>query len=151
MLKALNEDLKCGYMRKETKELQVFQNDMLRTICGIKREQRVNLQKLREEKRIMSVNQLSIYHTLIEAYNVVEKTSSEKIRRKIVNTQEGYSLRSTTNKDLIVPSKTRASCQGFSYFAAKLYNKIPTEIRNAKENIYKNSIKDWIWENIPSK
>ena len=113
--------------------------------------QRVNLQKLREEKRIMSVNQLSIYHTLIEAYNVVEKTSSEKIRRKIVNTQEGYSLRSTTNKDLIVPSKTRASCQGFSYFAAKLYNKIPTEIRNAQENIYKKSVKDWIWENIPSK
>ena len=32
---------------------------------------------------MMSVNQMSVYHTLVEAYNVVEKTSSEKIRRKI--------------------------------------------------------------------
>ena len=125
---------------------------MLRTICGIRRDQRVNLQKLREEHKMMSVNQLSVYHTLIETYNIVHKASSEKIRRKIVNNcQDGYKLRSNTNNDLIVPSKTRASCQGFSYFAAKLYNKIPTEIRNAKENIYKKSIKDWIWENIPSK
>ena len=100
---------------------------------------------------MMSVNQLSVYHTLIEAYNVVVKTSSEKIKRKILKPTEGYNLRSCTNNDLTVPARTRVDCQGFSYYAAKLYNKLPTDIRNAKESSYKIAVKKWIWDNIPSK
>ena len=101
---------------------------------------------------MMSVNQLSVYHTLIETYNIVNKASSEKIRRKIVNNcQKGYNLRSNTNNDLIVPSKTRANCQGFSYFAAKLFNKLPLKIRNSSQINFKKSVKEWIWDNIPSK
>ena len=78
---------------------------------------------------MMSVNQLSVYHTLIETYNIVYKASSEKNMRKIVNNcQEGYNLRSNTNNDLFVLPKTRANCQGFSCFAAKLFNKLPIKI-----------------------
>ena len=89
---------------------------------------------------MMSVNQLSVYHTLIETYNIVYKASSEKIRRKIVNNcQEGYNLRSNTNNDLFVLSKTRANCQGFSCFAAKLFNKLPIEIRNSSQINFKKS------------
>ena len=101
---------------------------------------------------MMSVNQLSVYHTLIETYNVVEKSSSEKIRTKIVNSQEdhAYQLRSSSNNDLIVPAKARLNCQGFSYFAAKLYNKLPIVVRNSSESVFKSSVKKWIWENIPS-
>ena len=77
----------------------------------------------------MSVNQLSVYHTLIENYNTVEKSSSEKIRKKIVSPLQDkvYHLRSNTNNDLTVPEKPRLNCQGFSYFATKLYNKLPTD------------------------
>ena len=70
---------------------------------------------------MMSVNQMSVYHTIIETYNVIHKGSSEKIKRKIVNQNEdcAYNLRSKANGDLIVPAKTRQNCQSFSYFAAK--------------------------------
>ena len=80
---------------------------------------------------MMSVNQLSVYHTIIETYNVVVKSSSERIRKKIVNSQEdsAYQLRSSSNNALKVPAKTRLNCQGFSYFAAKLFNKLPNEIK----------------------
>ena len=89
---------------------------------------------------MMSVNQLSVYHTLIETYNIVYKASSEKNMRKIVNNcQEGYNLRSNTNNDLFVLSKTRANCQGFSCFAAKLFNKLPIEIRNSSQINFKKS------------
>ena len=109
------------------------------------------MKKLREKWKMMSVNQLSVYHTLIETYNIIEKSSSEKIRTKIVSAQEkAYHLRSGANRDLRVPAKPRLNCQGFSYCATKLYNKLPTEIRNANENFFKSSVKAWIWENIPS-
>ena len=146
------EELKSGYQHKETKILQVIQNDMIRTICGIRRDQKVNLKRLREKWKMMSVNQLSVYHTLIETYNVIMKSSSEKIRRKIMNDKQehAYQLRSSSNNNLIVLAKPRLKCQGFSYSAAKLYNKLPNNIRNASENVFKSTVKAWIWENIPS-
>ena len=111
------------------------------------------MQKLREEKHMMSVNQLSVYHTLIETYNVVNKGSSKKIRDKMMNSGQevAYTLRSRANGDLIVPHKTRLDSQGFSYLAAKLYNKVPKKIRDSKEAPFKALVKNWIWENIPSK
>ena len=102
---------------------------------------------------MMSVNQMSVYHTIIETYNVIHKGSSEKIKRKIVNQSQdcAYNLRSRANGDLIVPDKTRLNCQSFSYFAAKLYKMLPSNITGAKEANFKTLVKNWIWENIPSR
>ena len=43
-------------------KLKVVQNDMLRILNGKKRSDHTNMQKLREELKLMPVNQLSVYH-----------------------------------------------------------------------------------------
>ena len=84
---------------------------------------------------------------------MINKGSSETIRDKIAHQNEDcvYNLRSKTNGDLTVPAKTRLNSQGFSYSAAKLYNKLPINIREAREPVFKALVKKWIWEHIPSR
>ena len=52
-------------------KLQVIQNDMLRLLVSIKRNSHTNMEKLRNELKMMSVNQLSCYHTAIEMFNII--------------------------------------------------------------------------------
>ena len=82
---------------------------------------------------------------------MVNKTSSEKIQELWSDPREQpYSLRSVTNNDLKVPRQQKLKAQGFSYFAPKLYNMLPTTIRQiAEPELFKAKIKDFIWENFP--
>ena len=100
----------------------------------------------------MSVNQMSVYHTLLEAHNVVNNSSSEKIGRKWdTGLEKKYALRSTNEGLLTVPNRPISKCTGFSYYGAKLYNLLPRSIRDtSKSATYKVLIKEWIWNNIPS-
>ena len=95
---------------------------------------------------------MCVYHTLIEAYNVTKKFSSECIKRKWEhNHQNKYLLRRGTKYDLKIPEKPMTKCTGFSYNGAKLFNKLPLNIRETLNlSTYKTQIKIWIWENIPS-
>ena len=145
------EDLKVQKLSKHVTELQTLQNTMLRIVLGIDKRNHVNMRLVREDIKMMSVNQICIYHTLIEAYNVVQKSSSEKVQRKWKNREKIYFLRNVAKNDLKVPDKPATKCLGFSYFGAKLFNMLPTSIReNKNPNNYKNLTKEWIWKNIPS-
>ena len=64
------EDLKARKLSSETYDLQVLQNNMLRLIHGLRISNRVNMLELRTEIKIMSVNQMSIYHTIMEVQGV---------------------------------------------------------------------------------
>ena len=77
-----NEDLKAKKLSKNASTLQTLQNAMLRLIFGFQIKQRVNMQRLREKIKMFSVNQMCVYHTILEAYNVVENSSSQKIKLK---------------------------------------------------------------------
>ena len=101
---------------------------------------------------MMSVNQLCIYHTIIEAYNVVLKSSSEQVRAKWEHKNgEAYSLRRKDNLELRVPERARVNCTGFTYHGAKLFNLLPIEIRNCTDqDTFKTMVKSWIWDTIPS-
>jgi hypothetical protein len=125
---------------------------MIRVIYGLKRKNHVNMKNFREKIKMMSVNQISVYHTLLEAYNIMRYSSSEQIHTKWTNISEKkYSLRSITNNDLKVPEKPRLKCLGFTYNGAKLYNMLPLQMRETKNpNTFKIMAKDWIWNNIPS-
>ena len=100
----------------------------------------------------MSVNQMSIYHTILETYNITRNSASEQIHTKWTNRKESkYSLRSITNHDLKVPEKPKSKCLGFSYFGAKIFNKLPITIREIEDSTkFKDMTKEWIWKNIPS-
>ena len=59
--------------------------------------------------------------------------------------------RSITNKNLKVPEKPKLKCMGFTYNEAKLFNMLPTQMRETKDpNTFKTMMKKWIWEKIPS-
>ena len=146
------EELKMKKLSKNASHLQVLQNSMLRIVFGYKIKQHINMEQLRNKIRMFSVNQMCIYHTLLEAYNVTRYSSSESIKRKWENkNQNQYSLRSKTTDDLIIPEKPVTKCSGFSYNGAKLFNKLPENIRKTSSpSNFKALIKTWIWQQIPS-
>ena len=135
---------------KETYALQTLQNTMIRVIYGFKRSQMINMEKLRNKIKMMSVNQMAVYHTILETFNVIRKSSSEQVELKYKH-QDQHSQRKTAKNDLRVPERMNKNCTGFSYRGAKIFNMLPTnikEIENPKN--FKIMIKDWIWKNIPS-
>ena len=66
-------------------------------------------------------------------------------------TQNKYLLRRETTNDLKIPEKPMTKCTGFTYNGAKLFNKLPFNIREIlNPSTFKTQIRTWIWENIPS-
>ena len=139
-------------MPENTAALQTAQNNMLRVILGLKKENHINMELVREKIQMFSFNQICVYHTLLEAYNIVRMSASEKIRLKWTDTNEKkYILRSNTKDDLKIPEKPVAKCLNFTYNGAKLFNMLPKRIRETQNlNSFKILTKEWIWENIPS-
>ena len=139
-------------MPENTAALQTAQNNMLRVILGLKKENHINMVLVREKIQMFSINQICVYHTLLEAYNIVRMSASEKIRLKWTDTNEKkYILRSITKDDLKIPEKPVAKCLNFTYNGAKLFNMLPKRIRETQNlNSFKILTKEWIWENIPS-
>ena len=101
---------------------------------------------------MMSVNQMNVYHTLLEAHNIIWNSSSEQIKMKWEKKQETkHYLRSGTKNDQRIPEKPTANCTGFSYHGAKLFNRLPCNIKETKNsNSFKSLTKEWIWKIIPS-
>ena len=123
---------------------------MLRMIFGFRVSDQVNMEKLRNKIGMFSVNQLNCYHVLIEAFNVKHFGSSEKIQGKWMQNNPGnYSNRRV--HDVKVPSFGHVKCQGFSWYAAKMWNKLPENIKDITNyDTFKVKIKDQIWSTIPS-
>ena len=98
---------------------------------------------------MLSVNQMSVYHTVMEAYNITNRTASEQLQKKLSRHEGKHSERSAANNELYVPKKTRNKCTGFSYLGHKLYNILTTDTKNAKSiDDFKTKLMGWIWKNI---
>ena len=61
---------------------------MIRAILDVGKKQHVNMKDVRNQINMMSVNQMSIYHTLLEAHNIMTYTSSDQIKMKWSNENE---------------------------------------------------------------
>ena len=107
---------------------------------------------MREKIQMFSINQICVYHTLLEAYNIMRKSASDQIRLKWTDTNEKkYTLRSITNDDLKIPEKPVAKCLNFTYNGAKLFNMLPKKLKETQnQKAFKLLTKEWIWKNIPS-
>ena len=77
---------------------------------------------------------MSVYHTVMEAYNITNKTAFGQFQKKLnMHKEKKHSERSAANNELYVPQKTKLNVHtGFSYLGPKLYNVIPKNIKNAK-------------------
>ena len=104
---------------------------MIRMILGIKKEDHINMQQVRNNIKMMSVNQMNIYHTILEAHNIIRKSSSDQIKSKWVSKCEiQYSLRSTARNDIKITEKPILGY--FTYFGAKVFNMLPQSIRETE-------------------
>ena len=131
--------------------LQVIHNDLLRLMQGKTRKNHTNMQNLRENIKAMSVNQLSCYHVAIEMYNIINHKSSDSLHKEMKMVPRGYNLRGLEDGKVKVPEKGKKSCNGFHYIGPKLWNFLPEHIRKTTiKNIFKDKLKDFIWEQIPS-
>ena len=74
----------------ETSSLQTMRNNMKRVIHGLRMVQCVNMQRLREKIKMMSVNQMAVYHTIMKVLNIIHNFSSEQIQNKYIH-QERHS------------------------------------------------------------
>ena len=139
---------------EDMKSLQVMQNDMLRVIYGHTRAEHINMKKLRAKTNMMSVNQLSTYHVVLEVYNVMYENSSSQLKYKMKPVQGYYKLRTEIDHkyrgELPVPERPSNNCVGFSYKGPTIWNKVPQDIRESttKES-FKRKLKRWIIANIP--
>ena len=132
--------------------LQVLQNDMIRELFGHRRKDRMNMQRLRDELKMLSVNQLACYHILLETFNILKKNSSPQIEEKI-RPQEisNYHMRSFKRGDLNIIAKPKKNCLGFTYYSSKVWNMLPEEVRKTDNpGSFKSKIKAWITANIPA-
>ena len=93
------EDLKMKKLPRNTYLLQTLQNKMMRVIFGFKEHNHINMKNIREKFKIMSVNQMSIYHTILETYNILRNTASEQIQSKWIDTEKKYSLRVESSRE----------------------------------------------------
>ena len=123
---------------------------MLRMVFGYSLKNKVNMEKLREKIKMLSVNQMNIYHVLIETFNIINFGSADKIQGKWLQENEtNYSNR--RKDDVKVPRVKHVKCQGFSWHAAKLWNSLPEDIKVIKNpKTFKAKIKEFICETIPS-
>ena len=143
------EDVKMEKLTKHAKELQVVQNSMVRVILGLKRANRVNMKEQRKKINMLSVNQMAVYHTVMEAYNITEKNASDQLQNKLKTHEGKHSERCAAKNDLFVPEKPRLKCIGFSYIGPKLFNMLPKNVKDAKTtDDFKTKLKKWIWDDI---
>ena len=54
---------------------------------------------------MFSVNQMAVYHTVMEVYNIINRKASDQLQRKLNKHDGKHSERSAANNDLYVPEK----------------------------------------------
>ena len=119
-------------------------------VFGYKMTDKMNMEELRTKIGMFSVNQLNCYHVLLEAFNVINYGSSEKIQSKWIPKEQRY-YSNRRQHDVKVSRVDHVKCQGFTYHAAIFWNKLPENIKEiTNPDIFKARIKNFIWENIPS-
>ena len=137
------EEVKAKTLSTEARKIQTVQNKMLRVIFGYKLEDQINMEKLRTNIGMFSVNQLNCYHVLMEAFNVVNFGSSNTIQEKWKpNNERPYSNRRKNNVQ--VPRVNNVKCQGFSWYGAKLWNSLPPHVIESKNlRIFEGNLQGW--------
>ena len=117
----------------------------------IKLEDRTNMTRLRTNINMFSINQLTCYHVLLEAFNIVHYGSSDVILKKWLPQEERcYPLREKRRKDVKVIVPDHVSCRGFAWYGAKMWNQLPVETRElTNPDSFKVAMKRYIWDNIP--
>ena len=141
-----------SFTKEDNRQLQVLQNQVLRLQTGLGWEAPTS--QLVSEGKVMSVQQLTAYHTLMTVFKAVrlKKPSylAEKFKLRQPNEFETFPHRQTNT------IKARAGLTillgGIVYRGAKLWNLMSQDLRNEEKLMkFKHMVKKWIYRNVPIK
>ena len=125
------------------------------TKCG----KRTPIKSLLNQCGWLSINQLSMYHSLFLVYKVLSTKSPKYLYMKLPGVQgsTSYTTRYIKNKKanqgIVLGQDSQATSdlarRSFKYRASEKWNDLPLEIRNAnKLNEFKRLLKNWVLENV---
>ena len=97
---------------------------------------------------MQTVNHMACNHILMEMFNIEKGGASESLRDSLKQVNKSDRVtRSQTTETVKVPTKDKTN--GFTYYGAKLWNRLPEEYKCLKPGSFKRIIKKWITDNIP--
>ena len=130
------------------KALQTLQNKAARAVTKLDWNSPTAL--ILQQCGWLSVNQLSVYHTVILAHQVIEAKSPHYLYSKF-NTNYYYRTRQADSGKIRCTRTPELDLarDSFCWRAAELYNKLPSEIRSMKTlTLFKTGVKEWVKNNI---
>ena len=128
--------------------LQVLQNKAARAVTKL--DWFTPTSELLKQCGWVSVNQLSIYHSVVQVFKVLQD-KSPKYLHSMFTTPYGYKTREADSGKIRHRRgpELEISPDCFRWRSADFFNSLPAHIRNSSSlQIFKQSAKDWIKQNI---
>ena len=131
----------AGCERNNLKDLQVLQNCAARIVC--KAHPRTPRRILFDQIGWLSVNQMSVYYTLIMVYKIRESGQPEYLARFLKDDGRSNRIRRCN-------TKLTLALQSFTFRGAQLWNTLPLSIRSSSNvRFFKLQARKWIEQNVP--
>ena len=123
------------------KELQVLQNRAVQIICNA--PLRTSRRKLFDKVEWLTVNQLSVYYTLLLVFKIRQSAEPEYLATYFLN--EGREHRIHRRN-----TKLTLAMKSFTFRGASLWNQLPFSLRcSASLSNFKKESKVWVINNVP--
>ena len=106
---------------KTLKELTILQNEMLRVITGKKLSDHETIESLRRKTKTMSVNQICIYHIMLETYGIVNLKSSPLLEN-MIRKRPSEKIETLRNAKMLQIPVNQGRNNAFDFYAASAWN-----------------------------
>jgi len=134
--------------RWEQEKLQVIHNHMVRTLHSLKIKDKINMEKLRKAKNILSINQMTYQSIAMEMRKSISHNTLPQTFSSICKNCTPDNRTRSYSQSLFRPPKCRLSStmSSFSSKATSVWNKLPIELRDPKLSnaSFKTKLKTWL-------
>ena len=129
-----------GATKRDIEELQVLQNKAAQFVLNL--PHRSNREQMYQSLGWLTVNQLSVFHTIFAVYKIRHSKEPEYLAKKLCrDNTRGNIVIAFTNLTLLKRS--------FVFRGAELWNRVPLSIRSLnKAKNFKFELKKWIGSNV---
>ena len=122
------------YVPKYVKRREISSNFVaFSEYMNFKRAHHINMRKEREKIKMLSVNQMSVYHTVLEAYNIAWNKSSYQLHQKFMHGGK-HSERSAAKKWLVCTRKTSKKVYRFLLYWTEIIQYDTKEYKRSPDN-----------------
>ena len=137
---------------KNLSSLQTIQNDMLRSIEGVLRKDKINMKELRNRYSMLSANQMLCRSLACELRKVLKyETIPDVLYELKSKSKSQMSTRAASNDLLRLPKVSKRSSEHFPSHAIRVWNAMPKDLRSLSlsDASFKSGLRKWITKNIP--